>query len=82
MSYKWYDFTCEACGHTWEDMVKEGQDTPLCVQCYSTKVKRKFPTPMIGGESPYKTLEKSGIPDAKRIFSGPYHSSKTTVGDK
>jgi hypothetical protein len=55
--------------------VDNGDSTPLCTKCFSTKVKRKFPTPMIGGETPYKTLDKYGIP-GKKIVSGKYYRSK------
>lgn len=71
---KIYDYRCNKCGHQWEDYRGE-DDTPLCVMCMTTDVKRLISTPMIAGETPYKTLDKYGIPD-KKIVSGPYHRSK------
>ena len=70
------DYECCECGKQWEDYC-ERDDTPLCVACYSTNVRRLIPTPYLGGESPYKTLEKGKVPDPKRIYSGPHAHSKT-----
>ena len=69
------DYKCEACGHEWEDYC-ERDDTPLCVECYSTNVKRIVRAPMVAGETPYKTLDKYGVPGQK-VTSGPYYHSKT-----
>lgn len=71
---KYYDFKCDSCGHVWEEYAEENA-VPLCLMCHSTNVRRLISAPMVGGETPYKTLDKHGIPDSK-VFSGPYHRSK------
>lgn len=74
---KFYDFKCDNCGHRWEEYVdlNHGDVNLLCLECHSTKARRVVSAPMIGGETPYKTLSKSGIPD-RPIYSGRYTRSK------
>lgn len=74
---KFFDFKCDNCGHRWEEYTSadDGSRHLMCLQCHSVKVRRLISAPMIGGETPYKTLDKHGIPESK-IFSGPHHRSK------
>jgi hypothetical protein len=73
-----HDFKCNICGHIMEDVSVRGHDdAPLCTECFSTDVKRIYRSvpPLVGYETPYRTLEKKGIPD-KPIVSGKYYRSK------
>ena len=74
---KFYDFKCDSCGHRWEEYVdpNEGSRQLYCLECHSTKCRRIISAPMVGGETPYKTLDKHGIPGSKAV-SGPHYRSK------
>ena len=72
--YKMVDYRCDECSCIWEQFV-DGTESVTCPQCASEKVHRKFPTPMVTGETPYKTLDKYGVP-GKKIVSGNYYRSK------
>ena len=72
------DFKCLMCGHEMEDVaIQKHDDLPLCTECFSTNVKKVYrSSPMIGGQNtPFKMLERHGVPD-KKIVSGPHYRSK------
>jgi len=71
---KIWDFKCQECGTEFEDLVPENT-TPLCVSCFSTNVRKILAAPKVTGETPYKTLDKYGIP-GKTVVSGKYYRSK------
>jgi putative FmdB family regulatory protein len=68
------DYRCDDCSNIWE-VFKRGTDPEPCPRCGSENTHRKFPTPMVAGETPYRTLDKHGIP-GKKIVSGPHYRSK------
>ena len=75
-----YDFRCEKCEHTWEDVVPASeakQYAPECPECNSNFTKMIWTkAPSSTREyNPYDALDRP-IPDGKRIFSGPKVSSK------
>lgn len=74
---KFFDFKCDNCGNVWEEYTDatEGSKQLMCLECHSVKVRRLVSAPMIGGETPYKTLEKGRVPGSK-MFAGPYARSK------
>lgn len=73
---KLYDYTCQDCGEKYEGWLDTSTMLmPPCTKCRSPNVKQHIPTPSFGGETPYGTLDKYGIPD-KPIVSGKYYRSK------
>ena len=71
-----FDFKCNQCGHVFEDMTSSREDTPLCVECFSTDVVAVVSTPHIHTEkSPFDAINRG---PGGRIYSGPYAKSKTT----
>jgi putative FmdB family regulatory protein len=71
-----FDYECLVCSNIFEAFeIPNSEATPHCPACHSLETERKFPVPKIGGETPYKTLDKYGIPEPK-VTSGPYWRSK------
>ena len=69
-----YDFECKTCGHVFEDMTNPS-DTPLCVKCFSTDVRRMVSTPNIHVEKSVFDEVPNRLPDGP-IVSGKYYRSK------
>lgn len=74
---KFYDFKCDSCGNMWEEFIDPPYEDRhlMCLECHSTKVRRLISAPFVGGETPYKTLDKHGVPGTK-VVSGPHYRSK------
>lgn len=72
---KYHEFKCDNCGNRWTEYTDEVIGNLLCLQCNSTRTRRVISAPMVGGETPYKTLEKSHVP-GNRIVSGPHYRSR------
>lgn len=68
------DYRCNECSRIFEAFVAQG-DIVHCPQCGGEDTVRVIRPPMVGGETPYKTLDKYGVP-SQRIVSGPHYRSK------
>jgi putative FmdB family regulatory protein len=45
-----YDYTCKACGHEFEALVRK-DDAPACPSCKSADLERRFPMPVVKSEA-------------------------------
>lgn len=45
-----YEYVCEACGHEFEALIR-GNREPVCIQCGSAKLMRRFSLPAVKSES-------------------------------
>jgi len=72
-----YDVRCTECSREWEVERHHSEPNPECGACGSADVKtiwKATPTTRLD-KDPYDALH-GGIPDSKRIFSGPKVHSK------
>jgi putative FmdB family regulatory protein len=52
-----YDFDCRACGHRFEELVKNVDDRPKCPECGAPEAQRRF--------SPFAAPPKFGLRGAE-----------------
>ncbi len=53
-----YDFSCSACGHEFEALVRNSKQ-PVCPQCKSEKLERKLSMPALKTESTHARVMDS-----------------------
>lgn len=45
-----YEYTCKACGHEFETLVRHGK-TPVCAKCGADDLERRFSLPSVSSET-------------------------------
>ena len=45
-----YEYTCKACGHEFEALVRNGK-TPACAKCGARDLERRFSLPSVSSET-------------------------------
>ena len=52
-----YDYSCNACGHEFEALVR-GSSRPTCPECKSDELERKMPMPTVRSEATHERVMK------------------------
>jgi putative FmdB family regulatory protein len=45
-----FEYTCRACGHSFEALVR-GEDKPVCAACHSNDLEKQFSLPAVKSET-------------------------------